>query len=314
MNTLRINVLCNNRMAIPAIQQLAQSGLLASVGVPATNPEMMEHCAHATAGSGVRVTVLERAGLARQLDEWIRSSGAGLVFIMTFPWKIPSAALEGFPDHFYNFHYGLLPSMRGADPIFESIRQGRGETGITVHKVTPEIDKGPVVLQQQIALDEHMTHGLLCSRLSFLGMQICRQLIPIFAAGNQFALLPQQEKEASYYPRPGIKDVAINWQEMDSAAIHALARACNPWNKGAYTSVKGWSIRICSFSYNNEPVPGDHVPGTIIKADPHTGVWVACRDGKSLCIDTVYTDEGIFDGKKLMQFGIAAGDRLINVI
>jgi methionyl-tRNA formyltransferase len=298
-------------MAIPAIQQLAFARALAGVGVPESNTELIPECEHVLNGSGVPLTAIRKETLHEDLETWISSTRADVVFMMTFPWRIPGAVLEKFPEQIFNFHYGILPAMRGADPVFESIRS-RKEAGITVHLVTEGLDKGPMIFQQKLVPDELTTHGLLCARLGAMGAQICHALLPVFADRKQLVFHPQPETEAKYYSRPGLKDVAINWQMMDSADIHALVRACNPWNKGAYTSVKGWNIRICGLSYAEGEQTGS--PGTIIRADEESGVIVACRDGKGVRIDTIYAEEGIFEGKKLIQFGIATGDRLINVI
>jgi methionyl-tRNA formyltransferase len=313
MKTMRIGIICNNRMAIPAIQQLIASRSLAGIGIPITNHDMVDECRHILNGSGIAVHIIERETLFENMDQWIHTIEADAIWMMTFPWKIPASLLEKFPEKFFNFHYGILPGMRGADPVFESIRSQKKEAGITVHKVTEGLDKGPIVFQQAILLNEQTTHGLLCAQLAMLGAQVCTVLLPLISDPKKLTFQPQSEDKAKYYPRPGLKDVAINWQQMDSKEISALARACNPWNKGAYTSVKGWNIRLCGLSFIHHEYPENFSPGTIVRADEE-GVVVACKDKKYLKIDTIYSEEGFFEGKKLMQFGIIAGDQLMNVI
>lgn len=315
MTAFRIGVLCNNRMALQAIGQLLFTKMLYTVVVPFNNTDLLQECRQLLAGSGVGVTAVEQSQLTDTFRGWASAGSVQAVFLMTFPWRIPGKALEVFPERVFNFHYGLLPEMRGADPVFESIRQQKQETGITVHVATARLDKGPVVHQRRLALDKDMTHGMLCTKLGALGAQMCAEnWLRLLASGQSPPAAAQQEDNAAYYGRPQLKDVVINWNSMDSKMVHALVRACNPWNKGAYAAVKGWNMRICGFSFTGKDSTAGTLPGTITKADASEGIEIACNDGKTLRVDTFYTDEGIFDGKKLAQLGLCAGDRFTNIL
>src|SRR5579862_7855004 len=46
-----------------------------------------------------------------------------------------------------NAHASLLPSLRGAAPIQAAILDGRTETGISIMRIVPALDAGPVILQ-----------------------------------------------------------------------------------------------------------------------------------------------------------------------
>ncbi len=50
-----------------------------------------------------------------------------------------------------NVHPSLLPRYKGANPIFWQLRNGETETGVTLHKVSPEIDSGNILTTKQIA-------------------------------------------------------------------------------------------------------------------------------------------------------------------
>lgn len=316
MKNFRIGILCNNRMALPAIGQLLHARILCAVIVPALNNDLLQECRHMMAGSGIPVSAVEQARLTDTIRSWATEGIAQAVLLMTFPWRIPREALDAFPGKVFNFHYGLLPEMRGVDPVFESIRQQKPESGVTIHLATDKLDRGPIVYRKAIPLDVGTTHGLLCSRLGILAAQLCGETwLTGLASGRDPDVQAQDEAAAVYYGRPQLKDVTIDWNSMDSNKVHALVRACNPWNKGAYTAIKGWNIRICGFSFSEELHGGPALPaGTIVRADTKDGVEVLCNDGKMLRIDTVYTDEGIFDGKKLVQLGLRAGDRFTNIL
>src|SRR5438105_1378713 len=48
-----------------------------------------------------------------------------------------------------NVHASLLPKLRGAAPIQAAIRQGFPSTGISIMRVVPALDAGPVLLQAE---------------------------------------------------------------------------------------------------------------------------------------------------------------------
>lgn len=311
INQNRIAVLCNNRMAIPAIQALHGMANLCALGVPENNTDVLDFCKALSTQTGIPLILLRKENLAQQLRDWIQQSSPDFVLTMTFPWKVPTAIWQNTPSKCYNFHYGLLPEMRGTDPVFESIRQQKKETGITIHAIENSIDTGAIILKQIMPIESNMTHGLLCTQLSYLGARILPQLIKILQ--SNIIGTPQDERIAHYYPRPNPSDVCIRWEMQDASAIHALVRACNPWNKGAYTQWNGWHLRILEVSIMEHLSTSEGIAGTILSADATQGLIVQCKDKTQLKIDIIYTEEGFTSGHRLTSFGIKKGDILINL-
>lgn len=304
----RIAVLCNNRMAVPALQTLQGMGKLCALGLPENNTDIMDYCAAFSAQTGIPKQLFRKENLAEQLRSWISTHRADVVFMMTFPWKIPGEVL-GSTVPFYNFHYGLLPGMRGADPVFECLRQQKKESGITVHAVDTGIDRGAVLFCQTMPLPEDTTHGMLCTRLSYLAAH----MVPEVLAALGKDPVPQDETGAAYFKRPGIADVCIRWETQDATSAAALVRACNPWNKGAYMQWNGWNVRAVDAT----PLPGNTatvLPGTVIAIGGEAGLCVQCKDNTQLKIDIIYTDEGFMAGHRLLGFGMKKGDRFTTIL
>ena len=68
-----------------------------------------------------------------------------------------------------NIHASLLPALRGAAPIQAAIRDGLGETGVTIMRMVPALDAGPIVLQVRTPIVDDETCGELALRLTELG-------------------------------------------------------------------------------------------------------------------------------------------------
>ncbi|WP_294215362.1 formyltransferase family protein [uncultured Chryseobacterium sp.] len=310
INKPKIAVLCNNRMAVPALQSLHAEGRLCAVGVAEGNTDVIDFCSWLSQ-SGVPFFIIGKENRSLQIRKMVDTTAADYIFTMTFPWKISTELLHDYPDTFYNFHYGLLPEMRGADPVFESIRSRAKETGITVHAIDEAIDRGAMILKKNIPLTADMTHGSLCTRLSWLGAGLLHELIVLLQSKVKGTL--QDEQHAQYFPKPGIADVCISWQKQDAETIEALARACNPWNKGVYTQWNGWNIRIVEATVVHGMASHPGLPGTILSLDKEQGFIVKCNHDTHLRLDIVCTDEGFMSGHKLSAFGLKKGGQLINL-
>ncbi|MFD1602885.1 formyltransferase family protein [Flavobacterium artemisiae] len=306
-----IVVLCNHRMAFAAIQTLYSIGRLHCIAIPEYNDEIKDFYTAFASQAGINLVLLEKEKREVQIKELLKSAELKYIFTMTFPWKISEQIIKQHPGMFYNFHYGLLPEMRGSDPVFESLRQQKSETGITVHLIEKEIDKGAIILKKKLPLNIPVTHGMLCTNLAYLGSQCIPELLVLL--GANFKGIAQEEMNSHYYKRPNASDVCINWKNQDAKTIEALIRACNPWNKGAYTQWNGWNIRILEASQISFKSQQLQKPGTILNIDEEKGLIVECCNNTQLRINIVYTDEGFMSGQKLLIFGIKNGEQLASL-
>ena len=72
--------------------------------------------------------------------------------LASFGVMIPSDVLELFePEGILNIHPSLLPAYRGPSPIESAILDGDTEFGVSVMKLAPEMDAGPVYYQATLA-------------------------------------------------------------------------------------------------------------------------------------------------------------------
>lgn len=204
MITQKILLLCNNRMAYPSIQFLANQGLLVGIVIPSINSDVLADCTSMFQGSQTPVVSITKEQLESKIHELIETLNVTNCLVMTFPWKIPNTLLTKKKCSFYNFHFGLLPELRGVDPIFEAIRKNLQETAICVHRITDRIDKGPIVFTQKIPLNEEVTHGGLCSIFGNAATHACLQLMQHLIQNKLLQEVNQNEKKANYYGKPSL--------------------------------------------------------------------------------------------------------------
>ena len=86
----------------------------------------------------------------------------GTLILAGFLWLIPENLLDKYPNHIINIHPALLPKYGGKGmhgmhvhhAIFENKEK---ESGITIHLCNKEYDKGEVLFQTAVDLNENDT-------------------------------------------------------------------------------------------------------------------------------------------------------------
>jgi methionyl-tRNA formyltransferase len=302
---MKVLVLCNDRMALPALNKLLLSGRVAGVGMSARPNETQAIVKMLCAKANVPFRLFNKSTFAADLQQWIKALACDAVLVKTFPWKIPPALLEIPRLGFINFHYAPLPRFRGANPLFWMIKNGIAETGVTVHRMTPEFDDGPILLTSKLPIMPGATMGMVCTQLAYSGVELTGKLLQLLDAGIVEGAT-QDATAAEWYGRPTPQDLFIQWAAMDAEVVKRLASACNPWNKGAAANLNGWMVGI-SYATVLPPLQQPATPGTILAADEINGLLIACAGNTLLRADVVYVEEGFMPGFALANFGIKAG-------
>ena len=98
---------------------------------------------------------------------------------------------------FLNVHASLLPKWRGAAPIQRSIMNMDKETGISIMKIMPELDTGPVMMQNKIKISLDINYNTLSEQLSKMGAKLILESIKLIK-DNKANFVDQIESEATY--------------------------------------------------------------------------------------------------------------------
>lgn len=95
-----------------------------------------------------------RSAFDDALVERLRAAGADVVLLAGFMRILGPQVVRAFPDRILNVHPSLLPAFPGAHAVREALAWGVKVTGCTVHLVDEEVDHGPVVIQEAVAVEE----------------------------------------------------------------------------------------------------------------------------------------------------------------
>jgi methionyl-tRNA formyltransferase len=306
--SMRLAIIISSKMGLPLLQDLVTQGAVAGVAIPRTSHAETQELAAQVQALGLPVAWLARAGLAAAITEWQAALAATAVLVLMFPWRIPAEVLALPPEGFLNMHFAALPGYRGPEPLFWQIRNGEAAGAVTVHRMEADFDTGPIVLAAPVAIGPRDTYGLHYGQLALAAVGVGRQLVAALR-GNGPPLVPTKQvpAQAHYWPRPGLADVCVRWEEP-ALNLDRLVRAVNPWNRGALALLRGQPLRLLSVTPLAGPAPGP--PGTVLVASATDGLIVACGVGEALRLDAVALDEGYFTGAQLATLGVQAGEVL----
>ncbi|MEM9052696.1 MAG: phosphoribosylglycinamide formyltransferase [Bacteroidota bacterium] len=81
----------------------------------------------------------------------------GFIVLAGFLLKIPKVIIKRFDERILNIHPSLLPSFGGpgmyGDHVHNAVLSSNQKvTGITIHKVNEEYDKGEIVFQKEVSI------------------------------------------------------------------------------------------------------------------------------------------------------------------
>lgn len=113
--------------------------------------------------AGIPVVVLNRQiytdpqAADQMIVDELRAAGAEYVVMAGYMRKLTPVVLDAFPDRVLNLHPALLPSFKGAHAIQDAFDAGVKVTGVTVHFANEDYDKGPIVAQEPVRIEEGMT-------------------------------------------------------------------------------------------------------------------------------------------------------------
>lgn len=306
---MRIAVLCNDRVALPAIDQLLHTRMLVATGMPAKMSETQAVVNQRCAQAKVPLRLFTKTRLKEELLQWLDEYLPDVVLVKTFPYRIPEEVIARPRYGFINFHYAPLPQWRGPNPLFWMIRQQETAGGVTVHRMNAAFDEGPVLLQQVVPCSPGINFGLFYTQLAYAGANLTGALL--YGLRNETLQEKEQDPtQAKWYRRPQASDLFIDWATMSAGEIQSLVNACNPWNKGAATRWNGWVFGITHTSIADNATTGKVMPGTILTIDRENGLRVATIGSRIIIAEVVYCEEGFYPGYRMEGFGLKKHDQL----
>jgi methionyl-tRNA formyltransferase len=205
--------------------------------------------------------------------ESIRELTPDVSIVVAYGHILPTPAIDVPPLGTLNIHASLLPALRGAAPIQAAVREGHDQTGVTVMRVVPALDAGPIIHQVTTPILDDETFGELSLRLSELGALALIEALSLVAVGEAHEV-EQDDSRATYAPKVDRRTTAIDWT-LDAASVSRIVRAYDP-KPGAFSRLRDADVKM--FGARPGPASADGVPGEVLEI-AHGAMTVACGGG-----------------------------------
>jgi phosphoribosylglycinamide formyltransferase-1 len=132
-------------------------------GIPVRLVVVDRPCAatHVAERHGVPAVVHERTSFGPSFDrdayttevaDILRDAGTELVVMAGWGTVFSEPIHEAFPNRILNTHPALLPAFKGWHAVEDALAHGVKVTGCTIHVATLEMDAGPILAQEAVAV------------------------------------------------------------------------------------------------------------------------------------------------------------------
>jgi phosphoribosylglycinamide formyltransferase 1 len=142
-------------------------------------------------GAGIPTAVVDharfgedRAAFERALDAILREHRIDIVCLAGFMRLLSPWFVTRWSGRMLNVHPALLPQFKGLHTHRRALAAGAKLHGATVHLVVPEMDAGPIVEQESIAVREGDTEATLAARVLEIEHRIYPRALQALAEGK----------------------------------------------------------------------------------------------------------------------------------
>ena len=234
----------------------------------------------------------------------IKKAKPDIIFSIYYRYFIPIEILNIPTIGSYNIHPSLLPLYKGSTPTAWAIINNENYFGITVHKLTKNLDSGDIYYQKKIPIKKNETGFELNNRAMTIGLKILKNNFKKLI--NKKLIPSKQNSKGTFYKKIPSSN-QINWATESQSIFNKFRVYAHPFS-GSFSKIKNRKIHInCLKILNNKNVKlYDH--GRITRVYSNFSFIVSCKKGLIHVLDYNFS-------RKLNKFElnkyIRVGNKLI---
>lgn len=302
---IRIVFMGSPDFAVPTLHALVDDGRYDVVGIvtqpdrPAGRHMTLTPPPVKVAADALSIPVIQPQKLRQpEAMEQLKAWNPQLIVVAAFGQILRPEMLDLPQYGCINVHASLLPRHRGAAPIQAAILAGDSEAGITIMKMDPGLDTGPMIRQRAIPIEPQDTGGSLFEKLAALSGPLLLETIPDYIAGK---LTPQPQPETGWTYAPMLKkeDGLLDFTQP-AIELERKVRALSPW-PGSFLAEDGGPLKI----HRAHIVPGRAEPGKRMVAEGLPAIGTA--DGVLVFDELQPAGKKSMPGKAFLAGGRAWG-------
>jgi phosphoribosylglycinamide formyltransferase-1 len=126
----------------------------------------------------------DREAFERAVEAQLAAHRIELVCLAGFMRLLSPWLTERWHGRMINIHPALLPAFKGLDTHRRALAAGAKVHGATVHLVVPDVDSGPIILQEAVPIMAGDTEETLAARVLEAEHRIYPQALKLLAQGR----------------------------------------------------------------------------------------------------------------------------------
>jgi len=137
---------------------------------------------------------------------------ADLVIVSCFARRLPETVRLVPRLGCFNLHPSRLPAFRGPSPVFWQFHEGVNPMGMTLHRMSAQLDAGNIVAQTAVTMEDGISLQQAGQLLAEAGGRLLVEALSRYGRA-EWSGCAQQEGESSYqgFPAPADYTVSTDW-------------------------------------------------------------------------------------------------------
>jgi phosphoribosylglycinamide formyltransferase-1 len=128
----------------------------------------------------------DRESFSDAVADVVEASGAKGVVLAGFMRVLSPGFIDRFPGRVLNIHPSLLPAFPGSRAVESALAHGVKVTGVTIHFVDEQVDHGPIIAQEPVAVATGDTVETLHARIQAVEHQLYPTIVEAFVRGDLY--------------------------------------------------------------------------------------------------------------------------------
>lgn len=227
-----------------------------------------------------------------EIVETFATSPSAVAISVNWPTLLQKPVLDAFEHGVLNGHAGDLPRYRGNAAPNWAIIAGEDEVVLTVHRMTTDLDRGPILAQRRVQLTEETYIGDVYERMWRDFPELFAETVTALDAGRAEPRPQSSDPSESLRCYPRIpKDSELDWSRSAPRLARVVRASAEPLF-GAYTHVGGRKLRVWRARAESPQQAVLGTPGQVAEIRSETGtVAVVAGDGL-LVLEEVQWEDG----------------------
>ena len=221
----RIAFLGSDEIALPFLLNLERSVPQCEISAVLTQPDRPSGRGRKLTPNPIKQWAMDhsidhRDPISPGMEEitWLESLRIDLLLVMAYGHILRQPFLEVAQKGCFNLHASILPYYRGASPIESALAMGEKQTGVSLMRIVPKMDAGPLVDMEKVNISSQMNGSDLRQNLSEACLPLLKRNLPLILSGNH-SEVPQDESKATYCRKlvkaDGFLDFSLTANELE---------------------------------------------------------------------------------------------------